>query len=74
MTEDTHHQQASDPATAGGNNADLDNTATELCFFFRYYMVEFFQDLLGPEGGVSRRLVEKNSALTISINFFFFQC
>ena len=42
MTEDTHHQQASDPATAGGNNADLDNTATELWFFFCYYMVEFF--------------------------------
>ena len=41
MTEDAYHQQASDPATAGGNNADLDITATELCFFFAY-MVEFF--------------------------------
>ena len=69
----------SDPAAAGGNNADLDitaprhteKTATELCSFAIIWwsllgFVRFFKvdGIWGPDGGVSRRMVKKNSALT----------
>ena len=65
----------SDPAAAGGNNANLDiPTPRENNYrtlFICYYMVELFEfvrffkidGIWGPEGGVSRRV--KFSALTI---------
>ena len=70
----------SDPAAAGVNSADLDitaprqteKTATELCSFAIIWwsflgLVRFFKvdGIWGPDGDVSRRMVKKNSALTL---------
>ena len=65
----------SDPAAAGGNNTNLDITAsrqtektvTKLCSFYiiwwLFEFVRFFKidGIWGPEGGVSRRRVKEFS-------------